>query len=442
VIPLEDLIPYINNSRTHSEEQVNQIASSIKEFGFLNPVIIDEDNGLIAGHGRVMAAKKLGMEEVPFVRAEGLTEAQKKAYVIADNQLALNADWDLDKLKLEVDNLIELDFDTDLLGFSDDFISDLLDDDEYLEASENTSTIKEYFGIPPFTVINAREGSWQERKRFWLKKGIESELGRDANTFNISEWMKEKGKTGGDTNQSIFDPVLCEIMYKWFSKEGAVILDPFAGGSVRGVVASICNRFYIGNDISEKQIKENRRQSENICVESKFPPVWTIGDSKNICSLTDSVQADMMFSCPPYYNLEIYSDDANDISNMSYDDFLFSYRKIISECFLLLKENSFAVWVIGDVRCKQGNYINFLGDTISAFIDAGFRYYNEAVYVGCIGSASLRASRPMKTSRKLCKVHQNILVFVKGDANSAAKKCGDIEINISEELTNTYGEGN
>jgi len=142
-IAVNDLIPYANNSRTHSEEQVIQIASSIKEFGFLNPVIIDEQNGLIAGHGRVMAAKKLGLESIPFVRAEGLTEAQKKAYVIADNQLALNADWDLDKLKLEVNNLIELDFDTDLLGFDTGFIDGLLDDTEPVEGLTGDDDIPE-----------------------------------------------------------------------------------------------------------------------------------------------------------------------------------------------------------------------------------------------------------------------------------------------------------
>lgn len=122
-----DLIPYANNSRTHSEEQVNQIASSIKEFGFTNPVLIDEQGGLIAGHGRVMAAKKLGIEEVPSIVLAGLTEAQKKAYIIADNQLPLNAGWDLDALKLELETLKELEFDIDLLGFDDDFLDGLLE---------------------------------------------------------------------------------------------------------------------------------------------------------------------------------------------------------------------------------------------------------------------------------------------------------------------------
>lgn len=124
-----ELIPYINNSRTHSEQQVQQVASSIKEFGFTNPILIDEQDGIIAGHGRLLAAQKLKLDEVPTITLEGLTEAQRKAYVIADNQLALNADWDIDALKVEVDRLTELDFDIDLLGFDDDFLSSLLEEE-------------------------------------------------------------------------------------------------------------------------------------------------------------------------------------------------------------------------------------------------------------------------------------------------------------------------
>jgi ParB-like chromosome segregation protein Spo0J len=121
-----ELVPYVNNSRTHSEQQVQQVAASIKEFGFTNPILIDHDGGIIAGHGRLQAAQLLSLDEVPTITLEGLTEAQRKAYVIADNQLALNAGWDLDSLKLEVDRLTELDFDLDLLGFDDSVLQDLI----------------------------------------------------------------------------------------------------------------------------------------------------------------------------------------------------------------------------------------------------------------------------------------------------------------------------
>ena len=127
-----DLIPYVNNSRTHSDEQVTQVASSIKEFGFTNPLLIDEQGGIIAGHGRLMAADKLGLEQVPTITLVGLSDAQRKAYVIADNKLALNSGWDNELLALEIEQLKGLDFDIDLLGFDKDELADLLPDIEEL----------------------------------------------------------------------------------------------------------------------------------------------------------------------------------------------------------------------------------------------------------------------------------------------------------------------
>jgi len=125
-----ELIPYVNNSRKHSDKQVAQIAASIKEFGWTNPILVDGDNGIIAGHGRLMAARKLGMTEVPTIELSDLSESQKKAYVIADNNLALNADWDEALLKIELENLKNLSFDLDILAFDDEFLTNLLDEEE------------------------------------------------------------------------------------------------------------------------------------------------------------------------------------------------------------------------------------------------------------------------------------------------------------------------
>ncbi|NBW16948.1 MAG: hypothetical protein EBR82_54130 [Caulobacteraceae bacterium] len=124
------LIPYARNSRTHSEAQVAQIAGSIREFGFTNPVLIDAENGIIAGHGRILAAHKLGLAELPCIRLEYLTDTQKRAYIIADNKLALNAGWDDEILGLELADLRELDFDLDLLGFDGDEIEAALNPQE------------------------------------------------------------------------------------------------------------------------------------------------------------------------------------------------------------------------------------------------------------------------------------------------------------------------
>jgi len=123
------LIPYARNSRTHSDEQVAQIAASIKEFGWTNPILVDGDNGIIAGHGRIYAARKLGHTQVPVIELTGLTDAQKKAYVIADNKLALNAGWDNEMLALEIQELTDEGFDTSLLGFNPDELNALLEPD-------------------------------------------------------------------------------------------------------------------------------------------------------------------------------------------------------------------------------------------------------------------------------------------------------------------------
>jgi ParB-like chromosome segregation protein Spo0J len=133
----DTLIPYVNNSRTHDDAQVSQIAASIKEFGFTNPLLIDSEGGIIAGHGRLMAAKKLGMDEVPTILLDGLSDAQKKAYVIADNKLALNAGWDMDLLAVEIEQLKELDFDIGLLGFDDDGLATILNEINFNPANED-----------------------------------------------------------------------------------------------------------------------------------------------------------------------------------------------------------------------------------------------------------------------------------------------------------------
>jgi DNA modification methylase len=155
VVSTDSLIPYAMNSRTHSEQQVSQIAASIKEFGFLNPIIVDGENGIIAGHGRVMAAKKLGMAEVPVAEAKHLSEAQKKAYVIADNRLALNADWDTEILGVELSELQGLDFDIDLLGFDADELSKLLEP-EQVEGLTNEDDVPEL----PENAVTEKGGVW------------------------------------------------------------------------------------------------------------------------------------------------------------------------------------------------------------------------------------------------------------------------------------------
>tara|TARA_Y100001973_G_C5175340_1_gene321546 strand:- start:908 stop:1576 length:669 start_codon:yes stop_codon:yes gene_type:complete len=141
-IKVSELEPYEKNTRTHSNEQISQLQKSINEFGFTNPILVDKEGGVIAGHGRLLAAKKMGMKEVPCIRLENLDEKQKRAYVIADNKLAENAGWDLELLKEEIYELGESDFDLNLLGFEPDFIENIFDDSDEKEAIPKENVIE------------------------------------------------------------------------------------------------------------------------------------------------------------------------------------------------------------------------------------------------------------------------------------------------------------
>jgi hypothetical protein len=179
--PIESLIPYARNSRTHSDAQVAQIAASIREFGWTNPVLIDTEGGIIAGHGRIMAGRKLGIKEAPCIVLDNLTDAKRRAYIIADNKLALNAGWDVELLKIELKDLDAEKFDLTLTGFEIGELATLFDEQpEEMEIKEEQTkgSLADRFGVPPFSVLNAREGWWQDRKRAWLAIGIQSELGR------------------------------------------------------------------------------------------------------------------------------------------------------------------------------------------------------------------------------------------------------------------------
>src|SRR6185312_15708613 len=460
--PVDRLIPYARNARTHSAEQVAKIAASIVEFGFTNPILVDGNDGIIAGHGRLMAARRLGLPEVPVIELTHLTEAQKRAYILADNRLALDAGWDEEMLAHELDELRDMEFDLALTGFSDKELADLIGDpDDGLGVeggSEGHGSLSDRFLIPPFSVFSAREGWWQDRKRAWIALGIRSEEGRGENMLGFSDaanramagkaYPADKKPTatsyegqaglnaimgnGSETGTSIFDPVLCEIAYRWFSPKGGVVLDPFAGGSVRGIVAAKLGRQYVGNDLRAEQVEANRRQADEIMGADEIVPAWSCGDSRNIEKLCEGVQADFIFSCPPYADLEVYSDDPADLSTLGYAEFRAAYREIIAAACRMLKPNRFACFVVGEVRGKDGAYYNFVGDTVQAFLDAGLKLYNEAILVTAVGSLPIRAGKQFSASRKLGKTHQNCLVFVKGDAKKATAALGEIDVALPE----------
>ncbi|MCP4112179.1 MAG: hypothetical protein GY749_42740 [Desulfobacteraceae bacterium] len=271
-------------------------------------------------------------------------------------------------------------------------------------------SLRDKWQEPPFTRLDSGGGDWQNRKKIWKAKGIQSELGRAENTLKYSNMINSKSNSY--TGTSIFDPVLCELMYKWFCPENGEILDPFAGGSVRGIVANYLDYKYTGIELRQIQVDHNREQAMDL-LDVTNQPNWYVGDSNDV--LNDfNKKFDFVFSCPPYMDLEVYSDLPNDLSTMTDDDFTKVYESIINKTCKLLKSGGMACFVVGDVRDKQGYYKDFITITKLAFYKAGLKLYNEAILLeNGLNTAAMRADRQFTAGKKLVKVHQNILIFKK-----------------------------
>lgn len=284
--------------------------------------------------------------------------------------------------------------------------------------------------FPPFTVLDGKSSTWLSRKRAWIGLGIQSEIGREGKAHKSAINGKAQSKEiikrfeSAGMGVSIFDPVLCELMYSWFCPSNGQIVDPFAGGSVRGIVATVLGYKYWGCDLSSPQIKANKIQGAQISPTNS--PIWVCGDSTQ--EMKKAPNSDFIFSCPPYADLEVYSKDPRDLSNMDYPTFLKNYKLIISHCYERLKNNRFACFVVGDVRDKKGHYRGLVADTINIFRDCGFKLYNDIILINPSGSLCIRAGISFDATRKLGKMHQNVLLFVKGDPKAVTRLINKEEI--------------
>lgn len=495
MVPVADLRLDPDNERVHSERNLAAVAASLSRFGQQKPVIAGADLLVRAGNGMVQAARSLGWEELA-VYITGLEGNEAAAYRVADNRTSDLSFWDMEKLteqlqqfQAEGDGLLEaVGWDEgELAGLLENFgapgpaLDGIGTDPPGQPGEGGSGSLAERFIVPPFSVLDGRQGYWQSRKREWLALGIQSEVGRGANLLNFSEtlmspdpdlraaahakvegleekpeemvpgwWEKrEQGRTADEiltewrekvkagqlrlnAGTSVFDPVLCELAYRWFCRPGGSVLDPFAGGSVRGIVAAKLGRSYVGVDLSGSQIAENLTQAKQIVSEGEPKPKWIVGDARELPQLLKGRKArkpfDLLFTCPPYYNLEVYSEDERDLSRAeSYPAFLEGYGLIIGAAAKLLGDDRFAAIVVGDVRGEDGGYMGLPADTIRLAEAAGLRFYNEAVLVTPVASVAIRAGRLFTQSRKLAKAHQNLLVFVKGDPLKATEAIGEVE---------------
>lgn len=688
-VPLDDLLARVEPSNVKRHDGPG-IARSIERFGFTDPIELDERTGrLVAGHGRIdqlaawrddpdrqdelpegLAQLADGTWTVPVVRGwASADDDEARAYVLAANRLTEAGGWDTEGLAAQLTDIQDRALDMPP-GFTASDLDALLAELGQAPADEPppppaNPPLAERFIVPPFTVLDGRSGPWQERKRRWATLGFRSEVGRTGPAIKgvaaqVVDYYEQRraaeaavghpltnaeferdylvtvptSTIGGTGGVSVFDPVLCELAYRWFSPPGALVLDPFAGGSVRGIVAAALGRHYVGVDLSPDQVAANEAQAADImpllgdtfaprqvkvsaaslrqtfhgcepnyirdvchaacCHSSSSPtgtmvtihrseaaaiearggvvedglllpradrscpfegtddhlcqlhdtpdkpfgciaspltlnsngtlvvrnryrllrcykdtrpdgtqlpvyvafrasldlifgqaeaqrivdhldagggdltattlpgtwqmlvdndatkhggtptdavappwPRWVAGDSRYLdARLTGQPQAyDLLFSCPPYADLERYSDHPADLSNMPYADFLRGYRQVIAQAVDRLAPDRFAVWVVGEVRDKRsGHYRGFVADTIEAFADAGASYHNEAAYMSPIGAVKIMVGRQFTATRRLGKCHQTVLVFVKGDPRRAVEACGPVDVYTGADL--------
>ncbi len=232
-VDIDSLVEWEHNPRINTEA-VSKVARSIERFGFASPIIArEEDSMVIAGHTRIAAARSLGLQTVP-VRYMKLSRTEAELLAIADNKLGEISDWNEDMLKDILSALPENDLDD--IGFSLDELEEIITDSDNEfdvgDFEEYKPTLYERFIFPPFSFFDAAKGEWQSRKKYWLRY-FDSSKGRSKDLISESPMMREV-----DGGTSIFDPVLCEILYSWFSSEDCTILDPFAGGSARGIMSA------------------------------------------------------------------------------------------------------------------------------------------------------------------------------------------------------------
>lgn len=481
-----------NNPRTISEGKFLKLVKSVLVFPrmlALRPIVVDETMTVLGGNMRLKALRHILEMDADAVRAviaendkftelevanlgsywdswrkkptavivkaDDLTEAQKREFIIKDN--VGFGDWDTNMLanQWDVDALRDWGIEGWQLGMDADADTDD-EQDAACEQKDREGSIERRFLIPPFSVLDTRRGGWIKRRNYWLGLGIKSELGRDkeltysksyqsTGIYKIRNRLREKTNVDPSWDEieryckdnniammkctSIFDPVLCECAYRWFMPDGGkYILDPFCGGSVRGIVASKCGYEYFGRDLRREQIDANEANCKEVLNEHDSMPVYSCGDALDIREVYEDEKADLIFSCPPYADLEVYSDMPNDISNMKYPQFLDAYRKIIYETCQCLRNNRFAVWVVSEVRGKDGEYYGLVKDTINAFTDAGLTFYNDVILVNTTASAAICVGSLFNKSRKMTRVHQNILVFFKGDMRCIRDDYPDLDL--------------
>lgn len=390
----------------------------------------------------------------PIIKASELSEDERREFVIKDNIGYGN--WDMDALANEWDS-------QDL----DDWGLDVWQDNSENEGGSSTgdsspanASLNDRFVVPPFSILDTRKGYWQTRKKMWREligdmgesredtlitspeikykdlyqrtRKHREELGVSFKEYldkYVPDDVKEREASKVlSVGVSLLDPVMAELVCRWFGQDNCKTFDCFAGDSVFGYVSAHLGNDFIGIELRHEQAQLNNERTERMTAR------YINDDGQNVAQHIEADSQDLLFSCPPYFDLEHYSDLENDASNQkSYEDFIQILRNAFTAAIGCLKENRFAVIVVGDVRDKRsGFYYDFCGDIKHIFKDGGMNLYNEIILIETGASTALRAARYMET-RKVAKMHQNILVFYKGNPKDIKQNFKKIEY-ASEDL--------
>ncbi len=343
-----------------------------------------------------------------------------KKQIIYERAVTLFADKAKDK-DAEIKHKIENSHDIELVEYTDEMIKMLLNDVVY-----DNNLFKRCI-VPPFSVFDTKQGDWMKRRALLDEYFGSSVVGRKTGlaygTATYAYKNKDSSTINGNTSQ--FDSLLCEVILKWFGFPDCTVFDSYAGGHIRGTMAALLGYKYIGIELAKDQVAANEKRFIELGLD-KTKVKWINDDSLNMDNYIKDNTADLFFSCPPYGDLEKYTDDPRDLSNMTYQNFLIAYQEIIKKGLAKLKNNRFAVFVVGDFRDEKGFYRGFVKDTIQAFEDCGASLYNEIILLNQLGTAPMRAGQGWPY-RKVVKLHQNVLIFFKGDPQTIKENYPEID---------------
>lgn len=443
---IDELTPDLRNANTGTEYGQHLLTKSLQQLGAGRSILLDRNGNVIAGNKTLETAAAIGMNDVIIVPSDGTK-------IIAVQRTDIDIDSKLGRELALADNKVSqanLKFDDEVIAsLSADFEIDLSEWGFELPADEspigsgsgeqNAGGLANRFVVPPFSVLDTRQGYWKERKELWRTRigdfgesrnsTLRKSKSADDPSYYRQKTKAERSQGRKLTNEefeakfyvrntklpvgvSLLDPVLAEIIVQWFGVAGGQAFDCFAGDSVFGFVAAAKGMPFTGIELRQEQRDLNQARVDTENLQARY----ICDDGRNVQRYLEPESQDLLFSCPPYFDLEVYSDDPKDASNQkSYSAFYAILHESFTKAVTCLKENRFAVIVVGDVRDKKtGAYYGFHLDIINSMRSAGLHFYNECILVEQAGNAAIRAGGQMK-HRKVVKTHQQVLVFYKGD---------------------------